>query len=106
MPWQAPQSAVVAMWPAGFPAACTLSWQDEQLPRVWSWSKVAAGDHAEVVWQALHCSLLSMWPDVFGVAPMRDPLEWQAKHARGVPWNTASTWHDSHACNLCAPVNS
>ena len=27
----------------------------------------------------------------FGVAPTRDPGEWQEKHARGVPLNTAST---------------
>ncbi len=106
VPWHALHSMVVAMWPAGLPGTWALLWQDEHVPWVCSWSKRVAGDHAEVVWHASHCSVLRMWPEFFGVAPMREPCEWQAAHARGVPWNTASTWHDSQACSRCAPVSS
>ena len=82
VPWHALHSMVVAMWPAGLPGACVLSWQDVQLPRVSSWSKRVAGVQADVVWQASHRSVLRMWSDVFGVAPTREPRERHARHSR------------------------
>ena len=57
-PWQALQSMLVTMCPAGLPGACELSWQLAQPPMVSSWSKVVAGDQADVVWQAMHFSLV------------------------------------------------
>ena len=78
------------MWLGGLPGACAPLWQDAQLPSVCSWSKRVAGDHVEVEWQAAHRSPLRMWPAGFGVAPMRDPGEWQEKQSRGVPLKTAA----------------
>ncbi len=81
-------------------------WQLAQLPRVCEWSKRLAGSQADVVWHPTQFSGDMMWSDVFGVAPIREPGEWQVTQTRGVPLNTASTWHDSQGCSRCAPVSS
>ena len=100
-------AVAVWMWPGGLPGACDVVVA----------ARAAAARLVVIEAARRHpcrgrCgtppqfSVLMMWSAVFGVALMREPGEWQVKHARGVPLNTASTWQDSHGCRRCAPVSS
>ena len=65
--WQSSHAGVVSIWVGCLPVAITPSWQLEQVPLAFEWSK-RAPSQVNVLWQSSHSNVVCIWAGCLPVA--------------------------------------